>query len=213
MDKLWENATNQKRWQSRDSWYHFSKLLVLWLDKSRQRGPVNPGDQHMWWERSVPIVYTRLVELWRSQTVWDGDFYPRGFDSLHILNAKIITDHLWSTITAIFPCVALSCQDCSLPLIFVYYFQPKKEKRGGKKQEISYFVSQPIFCNKNWHNLGSLPCPQLISFSLVFRKDFSLDDPSIVPQNIENYRLACCTDNRPGRRTRRSLKRKEAESE
>jgi len=31
---------------------------------------------HMWWERSVPIVYTRLVEWLRSQTVWDGGFAP-----------------------------------------------------------------------------------------------------------------------------------------
>ena len=27
---------------------------------------------HMWWEHSVPIVYTRLVEWLRSRTVWDG---------------------------------------------------------------------------------------------------------------------------------------------
>ena len=26
-----------ERWQSRDSWYQFSKFLVLWLDKSRWR--------------------------------------------------------------------------------------------------------------------------------------------------------------------------------
>jgi len=36
---------------------------------------------HMWCERSVPIVYTRLVEWLRSQTVWDGGLIPRGFDS------------------------------------------------------------------------------------------------------------------------------------
>jgi len=34
------------------------------------------GSHHMWWERSVPIVYTRLVEWLRSQTVWDGGFAP-----------------------------------------------------------------------------------------------------------------------------------------
>jgi len=47
---------------------------------------------HMWWEHLVPIVYTRLFEWSRSQTVWDGGFLPRGFDSLHISNAKFIID-------------------------------------------------------------------------------------------------------------------------
>jgi len=37
-----------------------------------------------------------------------------------------ITDQLWSTITAIFPCVALSWKTCSLLWIFVNYYQPKK---------------------------------------------------------------------------------------
>jgi len=45
----------------------------------------------MWWELSVPIVYTRLVEWLRLQNVWDGGLLPRGFDSLRISNAKFIT--------------------------------------------------------------------------------------------------------------------------
>ena len=44
----------------------------------------------MCWERSIRIVYTRLVERLRSQTVWDEGLLPRGFDSLHISGAKFI---------------------------------------------------------------------------------------------------------------------------
>jgi len=39
---------------------------------------------HLWWEHSVPIVYTRLAEWLRSETVWDRSLCPRGFDSLRI---------------------------------------------------------------------------------------------------------------------------------
>jgi len=39
---------------------------------------------HMWWDRSVPIVYTRLAEWSGSETTGDRSFLPRGFDSLRI---------------------------------------------------------------------------------------------------------------------------------
>jgi len=38
----------------------------------------------LWWEHSVPIVYTRLAEWLRSETVWDRGLFLRGFDSLRI---------------------------------------------------------------------------------------------------------------------------------
>ena len=39
----------------------------------------------------------------------------------------VIGDQLWSTIIAIFPCVALSWKNCSLLQIFAKYCQPKKK--------------------------------------------------------------------------------------
>jgi len=39
---------------------------------------------HMWWEHSVPIIYTRLAEWIGSETIRDRSFLPRGFDSLCI---------------------------------------------------------------------------------------------------------------------------------
>jgi len=42
------------------------------------------------------------------------------------VDCDVISAQLWSTITAIFPCVALSWWNCSLPLIFVYYYHIQK---------------------------------------------------------------------------------------
>jgi len=50
------------------------------------------SSHHMWWKLLVPIVYARLAEWLRSETIWDRDFLPRGFNSLRISNAKIITN-------------------------------------------------------------------------------------------------------------------------
>jgi len=60
----------------------------------------------------------------------------------------VITDQLWSTIAAIFSCVALSFQDCSLPLIFVYYCQPQKKPNWISVKLLrafGHFVSQQRF--------------------------------------------------------------------
>ena len=43
----------------------------------------------------------------------------------------VIIIKLWLTIKAIFQCMTLSCQDCSLSLIFVYYCQPQKRPKNG----------------------------------------------------------------------------------
>ena len=51
----------------------------------------------MWWEHSVPIVYTRLAEWLRSDTVWDRSLLPREFDSLRISNAKFYDEFCTET--------------------------------------------------------------------------------------------------------------------
>ena len=89
----------------------------------------------------------------------------------------VITDQLWSTIVAIFSCVALSCQDCSLPLIFVYYCQPQKKPNWISVKLLrafGHFVSQQRFLVPRigtilFASIPSFEFPFLIFFQVHFQ--------------------------------------------
>jgi len=88
----------------------------------------------------------------------------------------VITDQLWSTITAIFTCVALSCQDCSLPLIFVYYCQPQKRKKRKTKTRHFDFLYHELV--QSW--FASMPSADLVftCFPKRLLLGWSLDCPT-----------------------------------
>jgi len=87
------------------------------------------------WRQNTPKKEspTQMREATNKKTKKNLGTYAQGLDT------GVITDQLKSTITAIFLCVTLSCQKCSLLLICVCYCQPQKRRMIWIWVKLMYF--------------------------------------------------------------------------